>query len=93
MADMKALVTGGAGFIGSTLVDRLLSEGHSVVVIDNLVSGKLANLEQAKAQGGDRLTFHELDIRSSKTIEVIAETQPEVVFHLAAQMDVRARVQ
>lgn len=92
MGGMKALVTGGAGFIGSTLVDRLLDEGHDVVVIDNLASGKLANLEGAQRDHAEQLTFHELDIRDPKTVTVIAEAQPEVVFHLAAQIDVRVSV-
>ena len=89
---MKALVTGGAGFIGSTLVDRLLNEGHDVVVIDNLASGKLANLEGAKAAHGDRLTVHELDIRDAKTSEIVAGSGADIVYHLAAQLDVRVSV-
>ena len=52
---MKALVTGGAGFIGSTLVDRLLAEGHAVDVIDDLSSGSLANLADARADRAPRV--------------------------------------
>jgi len=89
---MNALVTGGAGFIGSTLVDRLLEEGHNVVVVDNLVSGKLSNLEAAQAKFGDRLTFHNHDIRDPETQPLISTARPDVVFHLAAQMDVRVSV-
>jgi UDP-glucose 4-epimerase len=87
---VRALVTGGAGFIGSTLVDRLLAEGHEVDVIDDLSSGRLSNLADARTTG--RLTFHQLDIRSADTTELIARRSPEVVFHLAAQADVRVSV-
>jgi UDP-glucose 4-epimerase len=89
---MHTLVTGGAGFIGSTLVDRLLAEGHSVAVVDNLWSGSLANLGPALADHGDRLTFHHLDVRDAGVADVMAATPPEVVFHLAAQADVRVSV-
>jgi UDP-glucose 4-epimerase len=88
---MRALVTGGAGFIGSTLVDRLLAEGHSVDVIDDLSTGNLANLADARTQR-DKVTFHQIDIRSDDVVDVIARRQPEVVFHLAAQADVRVSV-
>ena len=89
---VHALVTGGAGFIGSTLVDRLLSEGHSVAVVDNLWSGSMANLGSALAAHGDRLTVHHLDVRDPGVAEVMAAQPPEVVFHLAAQADVRVSV-
>ncbi|HUS62789.1 MAG TPA: NAD-dependent epimerase/dehydratase family protein [Acidimicrobiales bacterium] len=88
---MKTLVTGGAGFIGSTLVDRLLAEGHSVDVIDDLSSGSLANLAAARQPGND-MSFHRLDIRSPDVAELIERRKPEVVFHLAAQADVRVSV-
>ena len=88
---MRTLVTGGAGFIGSNLVDRLLAEGHSVDVIDDLSTGNLANLAEARAQR-DKVTFHHLDIRSEDVVDVIARRKPEVVFHLAAQADVRVSV-
>lgn len=88
---MRALVTGGAGFIGSTLVDRLLAEGHAVDVIDDLSTGNLANLADARKQR-DKVTFHQIDIRSEDVVDVIARRQPEVVFHLAAQADVRVSV-
>jgi UDP-glucose 4-epimerase len=87
---VRCLVTGGAGFIGSTLVDRLLSEGHQVEVVDDLSSGSLANLADARAAGG--LRFHQLDVRSADTVELIERRQPEVIFHLAAQVDVRVSV-
>jgi UDP-glucose 4-epimerase len=89
---VKTLVTGGAGFIGSTLVDRLLAEGHSVDVIDDLRSGSLANLAEARAEHGHQLSFHQMDIRSPDTIELIGRRGPEVVFHLAAQTDDRVSV-
>jgi UDP-glucose 4-epimerase len=89
---MHVLVTGGAGFIGSTLVDRLLSEGHSVAVVDNLWSGKLANLAPALAAHRERLEVHHIDVRDPVVAEIMAERPPEVVFHLAAQADVRVSV-
>jgi UDP-glucose 4-epimerase len=89
---MRTLVTGGAGFIGSTLVDRLLDDGHDVDVVDSLWTGSLANLADARDGGGDRIRFHHLDIRDSATADLIAERAPEVVFHLAAQADVRVSV-
>lgn len=89
---MRALVTGGAGFIGSTLVDRLLAEGHSVDVIDDLSSGSLANLAEARADRGHDLKVHQIDIREPGVVDLIARREPEVVFHLAAQADVRVSV-
>ena len=89
---MKTLVTGGAGFIGSTLVDRLLAEGHSVDVVDDLSTGSLANLSGARSNPNHQFTFHQLDIRSADVIELMGRRRPEVVFHLAAQADVRVSV-
>jgi UDP-glucose 4-epimerase len=89
---MRALVTGGAGFIGSTLVDRLLVEGHDVDVIDNLSSGSLANLAEARATPDHRFALHRLDIRDATVSDLIERRKPEVVFHLAAQVDVRISV-
>jgi UDP-glucose 4-epimerase len=89
---VRALVTGGAGFIGSTLVDRLLAEGHAVDVVDDLSSGSLANLADARANPSYDLSFHRLDIRSGGFPELIAHRRPEVIFHLAAQADVRVSV-
>jgi UDP-glucose 4-epimerase len=89
---VNVLVTGGAGFIGSTLVDRLLAEGHDVEVIDDLSTGSLGNLANARAQSEQSLKFHHLDIRSPDTATLIERRKPEIIFHLAAQMDVRVSV-
>lgn len=89
---MKTLITGGAGFIGSTLADRLLAEGHHVAVIDSFVSGRRSNLAAAEASVGDRLQVHEIDIRDAGIEDIFTTFQPDVVFHLAAQMDVRVSV-
>ena len=87
---MRALVTGAAGFIGSTLVDRLLADGHTVVGIDNLSSGKPGNLDAARASAD--FDFVEADIVDHDLIALLREVGPEVVFHLAAQIDVRHSV-
>jgi UDP-glucose 4-epimerase len=86
------MVTGGAGFIGSTLVDRLLAEGHAVDVVDNLTTGSLANLAEARRSRDGHVTFHQLDVRSPDLAAVMQKCRPEVVFHLAAQADVRLSV-
>ncbi len=85
-------MTGGAGFIGSTLVDRLLAEGHEVDVVDDLSGGSLANLAGARAAGGRALTIHQLDVRLPETTELVVHRRPQVIFHLAAQVDVRVSV-
>jgi UDP-glucose 4-epimerase len=89
---MRTLVTGGAGFIGSTLVDRLLVEGHEVDVIDDLSTGSLSNLADARGSAGRALTIHQVDISAPAVIELIVRRRPELVFHLAAQADVRVSV-
>jgi UDP-glucose 4-epimerase len=89
---VKALVTGGAGFIGSALVDRLLAEGHVVDVVDNLSTGSLANLADARRSQDGHVTFHQLDVRSPDLAALMQKCRPEVVFHLAAQVDVRLSV-
>jgi UDP-glucose 4-epimerase len=84
---MRALVTGGAGFIGSNLVDALLARGDEVTVVDNLSTGRRENLEGALASGA---RLQEADIRDAEALtDLFAEARPEVVFHLAAQIDVR----
>ncbi|MGQ0743989.1 MAG: NAD-dependent epimerase/dehydratase family protein [Acidimicrobiales bacterium] len=88
----RMMVTGGAGFIGSTLVDRLLAEGHTVDVVDDLSSGALANLAEARSGVDGRFSFHRLDVRSGALVELMTRRRPEVVFHLAAQADVRVSV-
>lgn len=89
---MRALVTGGAGFIGSALVDRLLADGFAVDVVDDLSSGSLANLADAVARAGGAAKFHYLDIRSPGLVDLMRRRRPGVVFHLAAQTDVRVSV-
>ena len=89
---MRVMVTGGAGFIGSTLVDRLVAEGEEVDVVDDLSTGSLANLAEARG-GAGRLSFHRLDVRSPATVDLINHRRPVVIFHLAAQADVRVSVE
>ncbi len=84
---MRTLVTGGAGFIGSNLVDALLARGDEVTVVDDLSTGRRQNLDGALAAGAELV---ELDIREADALAgVVAARRPEAVFHLAAQIDVR----
>ena len=82
---MKILVTGGAGFIGSNVVDAYIGAGHQVAVVDNLTTGKKENLNP-KAE------FYAVDIRDSRLTEAVAEFVPDVINHHAAQIDVRKSV-
>ena len=86
----RAVVTGGAGFIGSHLVTRLIDDGAEVLAIDDLSSGRLERLADARAAGG--VHFHQMDIRADELGDTVAQFQPEVVFHQAAQIDVRHSV-
>lgn len=87
---MRALVTGAAGFIGSTLVDRLLSDGDSVVGLDNFSSGRATNIEHLA--DNPEFFFVETDIVTADLETILEEYHPEVVYHLAAQIDVRRSV-
>jgi UDP-glucose 4-epimerase len=89
---MKTLVTGAAGFIGSTLVDRLLADGHDVVAVDDLSTGRLQNLEAAQAYGST-YRFAKIDITTKVFVSLVNEVKPDVIFHLAAQVDVRVSVE
>jgi UDP-glucose 4-epimerase len=81
----RILVTGGAGFIGSHVADRFLADGHRVVILDNLSSGKRENLPR-------HAEFHELDIDSAEASQLVREGAFDIVAHLAAQIDVRRSV-
>jgi UDP-glucose 4-epimerase len=84
---MRSLVTGGAGFIGSNLVDALLARGDEVTVVDDISTGRRSNLDGALAAGAE---LAELDIRDAAAVaELASERKPEALFHLAAQIDVR----
>jgi UDP-glucose 4-epimerase len=88
---MRALVTGGAGFVGSHLVDALLDRGDEVAVVDDLSTGKRENLAGALARGAD---LREIDIRDAAPLrDVVGTWRPDIVFHLAAQMDVRKSIE
>jgi UDP-glucose 4-epimerase len=80
---VRVLVTGAAGFIGSHLVDRLLTDGHDVIGVDDLSSGR--NLPAAAE-------LHRMDVADPRLVTLIAEQRPEVICHLAAQVSVRASV-
>lgn len=82
------IVTGGAGFIGSHLSDRLLAESHRVIAVDDLTGGRIANLGEARAYGKE-FTFFNMDIRAEGLLSLFERHRPEVVMHLAAQAGVR----
>ncbi|MFH0844548.1 MAG: NAD-dependent epimerase/dehydratase family protein, partial [Pseudomonadota bacterium] len=78
---MKILVTGGAGFIGSNVVDGYIQAGHDVIVVDDLSTGKMSNVNpEAK--------FYQIDIRSDDMAQIMERERPEVINHHAAQMSV-----
>lgn len=83
---MRALVTGGAGFIGSHVVDRLLSDGYEVTAVDNLSEGHLENIAHLK--GERRFRFVQADLRDIKTTEAVVEGN-DVIFHMAAHANIR----
>ena len=83
---MNVLVTGGAGFIGSHIVDKLINEGLDVVVVDNLSTGKLENLN-------DKAKFYNLDITSEQLSNIFEKEKIDVVIHQAAQIDVQKSLQ
>jgi UDP-glucose 4-epimerase len=85
---MRTLVTGGAGFIGSNLVDALLARGDEVVIVDNLSTGRESNLSQAQAADLVKADIREAD----ELAKIVREAAPEAIFHLAAQIDVRKSV-
>jgi len=88
---MGAVVTGGAGFIGSNLVDALVEAGSDVLVVDDLSHGRRSNLEHALGSGAQLV---ELDVRDGARVEEIFRSfRPELVFHLAAQIDVRVSME
>jgi len=85
MNSKKILVTGGAGFIGSHLVDRLIQNDYDVAIIDNLSTGKKQNLNP-------KAKFYNLDIRDSKISEVFKKEKPKIVFHLAAYLNLQESI-
>jgi UDP-glucose 4-epimerase len=90
MTTTRAVVTGGAGFIGSNLVDRLVDDGVEVMVLDDLSSGSLANLRTARERG--HVKFHQIDVTRDDVVGIVRDFRPDAVYHLAAQIDVRRSV-
>ena len=86
----RALVTGGAGFVGSHLVDRLVDDGWEVLVLDDLSSGKVSRLAGARRRGS--VTVHQIDLRGEELMVTVGRFSPHLVFHLAAQTSVAASV-
>jgi UDP-glucose 4-epimerase len=87
------VVTGGAGFIGSNLVDRLLAEDRRVIAVDDLSTGRLGNLDRARREAAGRFEFQRLEITAGGFEAVVERHRPDAIVHLAAQMNVRASVE
>ncbi len=83
---MRILITGGAGFIGSNIADRLIESGNDVIILDNLSTGKRENINASSR-------FYEFDVRSHKLIDIFKEEKPDIVIHNAAQLSVRISVE
>lgn len=83
--NVKCIVTGGAGFIGSHLVDKLLEQGYKVTIIDNLSTGRKENINP-------KADFYNINIQDSKMSNIFNKVKPDIVFHYAAQIDVRKSV-
>src|SRR5262245_38431155 len=88
---MNIVVSGGAGFIGSTLVDRLMASGHSLTVIDNLSGGDRSFL--AHHQGAPRFRLVEADVRDTDAVVAALDPGVDLVFHLAANADIARGVE
>ncbi len=92
MYNTKILVTGGAGFIGSHLVDRLVAEGYPVIVVDNLYAGRSEQINPKVLRREDLCRFYQMDIRDPELHRVFEMERPDYVIHLAGQMDPRLSV-
>ena len=88
MSNIKSLITGGAGFIGSHLVEKLLQEHHEILIVDNLCTGKKSNINEI-----DKIEFLEKDVGDGDTLSRILEFNPDYCFHLAAQSSVIVSVE
>jgi UDP-glucose 4-epimerase len=93
VSDRPVMVTGAAGFIGSNLVARLLEDGRRVIGVDDLSTGSLSNLAPARDRHPGRFEFDRLDVRQGGVLPLVERLRPDVVFHLAAQVDVRRSIE
>jgi UDP-glucose 4-epimerase len=92
VSDRPVMVTGAAGFIGSNLVARLLEDGRRVIGVDDLSTGSLSNLAPARDRHAGRFEFDRLDVRQGGVLPLVERLRPDVIFHLAAQVDVRRSI-